>query len=114
MLNLLVSMKIKFLNKSIQNKRFEYSPMYYSERKERIERKKAQYAKLEEGNASESERREFFKDNMRHEWSRSKVRQVHNRAANIRTLILIVLIVGLGYFIFNGVDGVDTIVKKLW
>lgn len=107
-------MKLKFLNKTIQNKRFEYAPMYYSERKERLERKKEQYAKMEEGELSENERRKFFKDNMRQEWSRSKVRQVHNRAANIRTLILIVLIVGLGYFIFNGLDDVDTVVKKLW
>lgn len=88
--------------------------MYYNERKERLEKKKEQFRKLEEGNASENERREFFKDSMRQEWTHSNVRSAHSKSANIRTLFIILIIVGLGYFIINGLDDVDTIVKKIW
>lgn len=35
-----MSMKFRFLNKTIQNQRFNYNPMYYDERKERLNRKR--------------------------------------------------------------------------
>ena len=39
-------MQFTFFNKKVQHKRFDYSPMYYDERKERLELKKAEYSKL--------------------------------------------------------------------
>lgn len=107
-------MKLRFLNKTIQNKRFDYTPMYYDERKERLERKKEQYKRAEDGTISEEERRSIFKENMQSEWSRSKIRQEHTRSSNLRTIFLICLILGLGYIIFNSVDEVDTVVNKIW
>ena len=83
-------MRFKFLNNTLQNRRFDYNPMYYDER------------------------REFFKENMRTEWSRTEIRQAHTRSANLRTVLLICLILGLGYFIFYGLEDVDSIVKKIW
>lgn len=107
-------MKFRFLNKTFENRRFDYTPMYYDERKESLDRRKKQYKKLQEKGMSDDERTEFFKDNLRKEWSRTNVRSEGYRSANIRTLLLIVLIVGLGYLIFNGLDDVDTIVKKIF
>ena len=107
-------MKFRFLNKTIENKRFEYSPMYYDERKERLERKKKEYAKLEEDNLSDKERKEIFRSNLKEGWSRTEYRSSQQKSSNIRVLILIGLILALGYFIFNGVDEVDTVVTKLW
>lgn len=107
-------MKIRFLNKSIEPKRFRYTPMYYDERKERIEERKAHFQKLEDGNLENKERVRNFSESIRGEWSRSEMRQQQNRSANIRVLLLIAVIVALGYFIFNGVDEVDTVVHKLW
>ena len=107
-------MKFRFLNKTIQNQRFNYNPMYYSERKERLERKREQYEKLEGNTLSDTERREMFRENLKEGFSRGQYRQAQQRSSNIRVLILIGLILALGYFIFNGVTEVDTVVKKLW
>lgn len=107
-------MKFRFLNKTIPHQRFNYNPMYYDERKERLERKKEQYRKLDDNTLSDSEKREMFRENLREGFSRAQYRQTQKRSSNIRVLILISLILALGYFIFNGVNEVDTVVKKLW
>ena len=107
-------MKIRFLNNNISARKFDYNAMYYDERKERLAAKKEQFAKLENGEISDEERRSMLRESMRSEWSRSEIRQKANRSANLRTLILIVIIVALGYFVFYGVDQVDTIVNNLW
>ena len=109
-----MSMKFRFLNKTIQNQRFNYNPMYYDERKERLNRKKEQSEKLENDTMSESERRELFRENLKDGFSRAQYRQTQRKTSNIRILILIALMLALGYFIFNGVNEVDTVVKKLW
>ncbi|MEJ6777224.1 MAG: hypothetical protein QNK85_07875 [Crocinitomicaceae bacterium] len=107
-------MKFRFLNKTIENQRFNYSPMYYDDRKQRLERKKIQYQELAKEDVSEYKRKEIFRDTIKEGWNRSEYRQNANKSSNIRVLILIVIIVGLGYFIFNGVDEVDTVVTKIW
>ena len=101
-------MKLRFFNTSGKHQRFHYNPMYYDERKERLEKKKAQYRKLHEGEISDN------KDNLRENWSRADIRQSQHRSANLRVVLLIFIILLLGYFIFNGVDEVDTVVKNLW
>jgi hypothetical protein len=88
--------------------------MYYNERKERLDRKREQYQKLEDNTISDAERRELFRENLKEGFSRAHYRQTQQRSSNIRVLILIGLILLLGYFVFNGVNEVDTVVKKLW
>lgn len=107
-------MKIRFLNKVVDNKKFDYTPMYYDERKERLQKKKRQYEILQDSTVSSDEKREFIKENMRENWSRAHVRHTGNKSANMRTLILILAILALGYFIFNGLDDVETVVNRLW
>ena len=107
-------MKFKFFNKTIRHQRFQYNPMYYDKRKERLDKKKELYRKMHDGEMSNEERRELFKDSLRENWSRADVRKAQHRSANLRVLLLIVIIVALGYFIFNGIDEVDIIVKNLW
>lgn len=107
-------MKIRFLNKNVENQRFQYNPMYYDERKERLKKKQEQFKKLEDDSASDEERKVYFKESLKENWSRGEYRQSQQRSSNIRILLLIALILALGYFIFNGVDEVDTVVKNLW
>ena len=107
-------MKIRFLNNVKSNKRFDYTPMYYDQRKEERERKRAYYEKLETGEIGEEERRAMFRENLKSGLSRGEMRQSQNRSANIRVLLLIVLLLALGYFMFNGIDRVDTVVKKVF
>lgn len=108
------SMKFRFLNKTIENRRFDYQPMHYDERKEWLNQKRELYRKMENNELSAEERRAVLRDNLRKEYGRAEFRKGQQRTSNIRILILIGLIVALGYFVFNGVDEVDTIVKKLW
>lgn len=107
-------MKFRFLNKTIENRRFDYQPMHYDERKEWLNQKRELYRKMENNELSAEERRAVLRDNLRKEYGRAEFRKGQQRTSNIRILILIGLIVALGYFVFNGVDEVDTIVKKLW
>ncbi|OFZ08178.1 MAG: hypothetical protein A3D92_02365 [Bacteroidetes bacterium RIFCSPHIGHO2_02_FULL_44_7] len=107
-------MKFRFLNKTIEHQRFNYNPMYYDERKERIERKKVQYKRLDDGSMTEEERRDLLKDHIRENWTRGEYRQTQQRSSNLRIILLVCLILGLGYLIFNGIDEVDTIVEYLF
>jgi hypothetical protein len=106
-------MQFKFLNKTFKPKQFDYSPMYYDERKERLELKKAQFERLSDEELSDEERRNMLRQSMHETWDRSKHAQQQRYSSNMRTIILLVVIVVLGYFIFNGLDDVDTVVKKL-
>ena len=88
--------------------------MYFDARREKLARKRKHYTKLEDGTVSGEERMEVLRENIQRSWSRTEVRKNAHRSSNIRIILLIALIVGLGYFIFNGIDEVDTIVNKLW
>ncbi len=107
-------MKIRFLNKTIQHQRFNYQPLYYDQRKEELAQKKKLYKELEDGEMSDLRRKELFKKTIREEFNRAEYRQNQKRTSNYRILLLIFIILALGYFVFNGVDEVDTVVKKLW
>lgn len=107
-------MKIKFLNKTIENQRFNYNPRYYDERKEQLASKKKLYQELEDEELDSERRKEIFRDSIKGEYSRAQYRQNEQRTSNYRIFLLIFIIVALGYFVFNGVDEVDTVVKKLW
>lgn len=107
-------MKFRFLNNTLENKRFDYNPRYYDDRKEALAQKREYYEKVKSGELSDDERRSKFRDNLKGELTRGEYRQGQNRSANIRVLLLIIVLTGLGYFIFNGLDDVDAIVNNLW
>lgn len=107
-------MKFQFLNKTIRHRQYDYTPMYYDERKEQLDKKRELYERIESGQITAEERREMLRDNLRSEYSRADYRQRQKSTSNLRIFLLIGLILALGYLVFNGVDEVDTVVKKLW
>lgn len=107
-------MKFQFLTKTYKNRQFDYSPLHYDERKERLEAKKKLYDKIESGELTNEARKSIFRDSIRGEWSRSETRKRATASSNLRIILLIGLILALGYFVFFGVDQVDTIVTNLW
>ena len=107
-------MKFKFLANTLRNKRFDYSPMYYDERKERLDLKKKEFEKLENKDLSDEDRQKILRQNMQDSWSRVSNAQAQRSTSNYRILILIVVLSILAYFLFNGLNEVDTVVKKLW
>lgn len=107
-------MKFKFLNNTLQNRKFDYQPMYYDERRERIQKKKEQLRRAEAGEMTPEERRELLRESMRGEWERADYRQRQTRSSNVRIFTLILVLLGLFYFLFFGIDQVETIVERLW
>lgn len=107
-------MKFKFLNNTLQNRKFDYNPRYYDERKERLQKRRHQFERMESGEMSDEERRDMLRESMRGEWQRADYRQQQQKAANIRIIILVAVLFALGYFLFYGVDQVDVIVERLW
>jgi hypothetical protein len=107
-------MKFKFLNNTLQNRKFDYQPRYYDERKDRLEKRKEQLRRAESGEMTPEERREMMRESMRGEWERADYRQTQTRSSNVRIFTLVVVLVGLLYFLFFGVDNVETIVDRMW
>lgn len=107
-------MKLKFLNKTIANRRFNYTPMYYDEQKEYLELKKAQYRELGDDEKDIETRKAILRQELTQGWSRAQHSQQAKKSANFRVLILIGVIILLGYFLLYGIDDVDTVVHKLW
>lgn len=87
--------------------------MHYDERKERLDLKKAQFESLKREDLTEEERRKILRQNMSESWSRGSNVEKQRSSANLRVFLLIILILILGYFIFNGLDDVDVVVKKI-
>lgn len=104
-------MAFKFFNIKAQNKRFSYLPRYYDERKERLALKKKQFEDAK--NLSDEERKAFLREQFRDSWSLGRTRQQANYQANFRTLILIAFLLILGYFVFNGIEGIQSVIHKI-
>jgi hypothetical protein len=103
-------MALKFFNPKISHKRFSMYTRFYDERKERLELKRKSY---DERSLDQQERTEILKDKLRDTWSVGKTRQKANYEANFRVVVLICIILGLGYFVFNGLDDIDAVIHKL-
>lgn len=88
--------------------------MYYDERQEYLNVKKEQYANLPEDEKSIESRKTILRQEMSDNWSRAQHASDAKRSSNIRILILIAIIIGLGYFILYGLDDIDTVVEKMW
>lgn len=88
--------------------------MYYNEQKEYIELKKEQYRELNEEEQSIETRKAILRQELNLSRNRIDHASQARKSANIRTLILIGVLVALGYFVLYGLDDIDTIVQKLW
>ncbi|HBW85942.1 MAG TPA: hypothetical protein DEF82_04130 [Crocinitomicaceae bacterium] len=104
-------MAMKLFNTPSRYKRFSFYTRFYDERKERLELKKKQYEDLE--NATEEERKAIFREQMRDSWAMGKEREGAKLQSNIRILILIAVILILGYFVFNGLEQIESVVFRL-
>jgi hypothetical protein len=83
---------------------------FYDERKERLELKRKSY---DVRDLDQHERTDILKGKLRDTWSVGKTRQKANYEANFRVVVIICIILGLGYFVFNGLDDIDAVIHKL-
>ncbi|MBB77714.1 MAG: hypothetical protein CL844_01785 [Crocinitomicaceae bacterium] len=105
-------MKYKFLNNRIKNKRFHYSPLFYDKRKENLEIKKLYYTKVKNNNINKEN--PFLRDAIKRNWNNKQTRKKSNTNYNIRILSLIIILLFLGYFMFNGLGNINSIINKIW
>ncbi|MGM0479437.1 MAG: hypothetical protein ACQERC_09450 [Bacteroidota bacterium] len=93
--------RIRFM-KVNRNKQFEYTPRYYNERRERIEKMKAAHKNKNEGDAMQ--RREALRDRLQNTWAMDNTVSNHARSANIRLIVILVALLAGTYFILDYVD----------
>tara|TARA_B100000508_G_scaffold118450_1_gene98546 strand:+ start:63135 stop:63464 length:330 start_codon:yes stop_codon:yes gene_type:complete len=93
--------RIKFM-KVNKNKRFEYTPRFYDERKERLQKMKEAYN--DDGNPEDLQRRERMRDNMKTSWGLESAHTRQSRAANIRLVIILAALLLGSYFILDYVE----------
>ena len=105
-------MKIKFFFKPTSNKRFHYIPRYYDDRKERLEKKRAIYSNLH--SLSDDQRKEALRQQMQSRWSRASEVNKQRTNSNTRTVLLIAFILVLGYFVFNGIEGIEKVIHLIF
>ena len=84
--------------KQNQHKRFEYSPRFYDERKERLEEIRKKYSESGEAKKFSSE---GFRMRMSSEW-RSGSSRKSSRGTNMRLILIVMALILLSYLIlFN-------------
>ena len=102
-------MKVRF-TKLPKHKRFDYTPRYYNEQKERLEERKRQI----EAQQSEKKTREDINISFRRSSSYDKkYRARHLMMANIRLVVILGLIIALMYYFFIHLDNFTLIIEKL-
>ena len=96
--------RIKFI-KVNRNKRYDYTPRYYDERKERLNAMIAQYEESDDEMEKDSAAyRARIKQRMERSWGLQDTYVKQTGAANIRLIIILFALLGITYFILNHVD----------
>lgn len=81
--------------------RFDYTPRYYDERKERIKMIQKAYSDVE---STSTEQQARLRDKMQSAWQIDKSYGKQSRAANIRLIIILIALLLATYFILDYVD----------
>ena len=93
--------RIKFM-KVNKHKSFEYTPRFYNERRERIEKMKKAYSEDEDQDGMF--RRERLRENMHSSWGLGETHSRQSKAANVRLIIILAALLLATYFILDYVD----------
>lgn len=98
-------MKFQFLTRVNKYKRFQFTPRFYDERKERLDALVKQHNESGKNDASVDEldyrRKEALRSQMQQSWSRSQSRAAGQKRSNIRVVLIILALLALGYFILR-------------
>lgn len=94
--------RIQFI-KVNRNKRYNYTPRYYDERKERLETLASKYRE-EKDEADTATYRAQIKQRIEQSWDMNASSANAARSANVRLLIILVALLAGSYFILDYVD----------
>jgi hypothetical protein len=88
-------------------RRYNFQPRFYDERKEKLNKK----IELYNGEGKADRKREIsFRANMEDTWGNSQVRK-QSQMANLRLLIILIVIGIATYYIFTGLDSAEEIIN---
>jgi len=89
-------------------RRYNFQPRYYDERKEKLNKK----IKLYSVEGQTDRKREInFRSNLEDSWGNSQVRK-QSQMANLRLLIILIVISIATYYIFTGLDSAEDIINS--
>jgi hypothetical protein len=95
--------RIRFM-KVNKHKQFDYTPRYYDGRKERLQKLIKKHEKSSELEMTKAEHRERLKQRIADNWEAHGASGSAARAANLRLIIILVLLLAAAYFILDYVD----------
>lgn len=91
--------RIRFM-KVNRHKRFNFTPRFYDERKERIKKLKEAY----NGNSSSKEQQLLLRERIQSSWRGDKSYSKKTKAANLRLIIILAILVLIAYLILGNVN----------
>ena len=95
--------RIRFM-KVNKHKRFDYTPRYYDERKERLNKMVEKHQKDAQSDTDRLAYREKLKQRIADNWENNAASASASRAANLRLIIILVVLLAAVYFILDYVD----------
>lgn len=110
-------MKFQFLTRVNKYKRFNFTPRFYDERKERLDSMVEKYKNEQEKEQLDFDyrRKEAMRLSMNDSWGRNKDRIQQQKTGNIRVVLIILAILFLGYLVFknDGEKNDEPIIHKI-
>ncbi|HLW40326.1 MAG TPA: hypothetical protein VKX31_08045 [Brumimicrobium sp.] len=97
----MILQRIRFM-KVNRNKRFDYTPRYYDERKERIEKIREMYAETDKNDSTE--RQTQIRDRIQSAWHSQKSYSKQARFANVRLIVILVALIIAATVLLGYVD----------
>lgn len=97
--------RIRFI-KVNRHKNYDYTPMYYDERKEKLKAMVSSYED-KEGKSEEQinvESKERMRLRLQNSWSAQAEYKNKSRAANLRLIVILIALIVIVYVIFGVVD----------
>lgn len=98
--------RIQFI-KVNRHKRYDYTPRYYDERKERLDALVKKYQEEENDDnvdTSSAEYRARIKQRIEQDWNMNSAQASSARAANVRLIIILCALLLITYFILDYVE----------
>lgn len=85
------------LFKKPEHRIFDYAPMYYDERKERLDKLKAEYEQQGRKDVEEKLKEHKLREQMRSEWKHTTVN--HSKGTFFRVIIIASVLMAITYFL---------------
>lgn len=95
--------RIRFM-KVNKHKRFDYTPRYYDERKERLDKLIQKHQKDADSDIDKEKHRARLRQRIADNWDNNAASASASRSANLRLIVILIALLAMVYFILGYVD----------